>query len=167
MTSEYARNGHLSRLMLDAWSQCRDSPSSVDAKLQFYFRYLYDVVPLGICVQRVPSEPNTDQHSTAHREEIQLLTLSGRLFMSGLISRERVPTSIETVAANEAYGSWLEEDFVPGDSDWRFFTGLISLRFYKGHHGDEYDVVETLSPMLYPREVAAYLQEEFDNLRWH
>ena len=87
--------------------------------------------------------------------------------MSGLISREQSPTDIEKVAADEAYGNWLEGDFVPGESNWRFFTGLASLRFYKGHYGDQYFSTVSLDPMRHPREVAAYLQDQFDKLRWH
>ena len=81
--------------------------------------YLRDVVPYGITVQHVPSAASTNV-----RQEIQLLTPSGQLFMSGLIGTERDHFRLEDVAASEAYTKWLDGEFAPDGQNWRFFTGL-------------------------------------------
>lgn len=86
--------------------------------------------------------------------------------MSGLVSMEINATQIERVAADEAYTKWLDGDFV--DEKWRFFTGIKHIRLFESSpHGDEWDLVENFDPIESAQEVAEFLQQEYDRLRFH
>ncbi|CAD6587166.1 MAG: hypothetical protein ASARMPRED_003014 [Alectoria sarmentosa] len=167
MTSHVARNGGLSQQTHEAYRCYGRTPRGVDERLHFYYTYLLDVVPWGITVNHIPAERSNDPRASSTREEIQLLTLSGTIFMSGLVSMERSATMIETVAADEAYSKWLDGDFVPDDRKWRFFTGLTQIRFFESPRGDEWDLVDNFNLMLNAQGVAAFLQQEYNRLSFH
>ena len=93
------------------------------------------------------------------------MTPSGQIFMSGLIGTETSHHRIEEVAASEAYTKWLDGEFAPDGENWRFFTGLTELRFFKSDQGDSWEMAEKYHPMHDPEYVAAFLQEEYDSLR--
>ena len=163
MTSIAARNSRLSQETLDAYDRYGAHPQNQHERLHFYLAYFRDVVPSGITLRHTPAEraPNKNLQNT--REEIELLTPSEQIFMSGLISMEGTIALLETIAGDEAYTNWLEGCVVPDDGHWRFFTGIADLRFYKGHH-DDWDRVCTFHPILEEQEVTAYLQQEYNSL---
>lgn len=84
--------------------------------------------------------------------------------MSGLVSMDRTVTTLENIAGDEAYTKWYDGHFVSDRDNWRFFTGNTSLRFFKSHHGDEWDIKGTFNPMSHVQQVAEFLQREFDRL---
>lgn len=135
----------------------------MEDQLRFYYYYLRDIVPQGVTVQHCP----TGESQT--REEIQLLTPSGGLFMSGLVSIDRSTTNLESVAGSEAYTYWLDGEYVPGDQDWRFFTAHTNLTFLRCLHrnGNEWEADWGANPMNRADEAAVYLQLQYDMLRYH
>ena len=158
MTSYYARTGQLS-LSTHAWAGYDARPGNLNTRLNFYMSYFQDVVPSGVTVRHVPSD------GPVQREEIQLLTNTGKLFMSGLISHRSDHSETEQVAADEAFTKWLDGDFVPDLQNWRFFTGLAELRLFKSHEGDSWKMTKRYRPMDYPDRVAEFLQEQYNSLR--
>lgn len=84
--------------------------------------------------------------------------------MYGLVSMDRRPDQIETVAADEAYTRYDDGYFVGDDRTWRFFTGLDQLRVYSCVDGDEWELMAHLSPISDARELARYLQDLYDSL---
>ena len=130
-------------------------------QLHFYYHYFRDVVPQGVTVQHCP----TGESGT--RDEIQLLTPSGRIFMSGLVSIDRSTTEVESVAGSEAYTHWLDGDFVPGADKWRFFIAHTKLLFFICRHGNHYEKEDWADPMMDAENLAAYLQCQYDRLEYH
>ncbi|KAL9135741.1 MAG: hypothetical protein Q9175_003065 [Cornicularia normoerica] len=163
MTSEFARNQGLSQRTREAYERSRGS-NNVEDRLHFYLTYLEDLVPFGLTVHHVPTQRGDDPRPSNAREEIQLLTFPGMIFMSGLVSMESAASLIETVAASEAYTKWLDGDFVPDYDNWRFFTGLATIRFFKSHDGDEWELEREFHPILHAAEMADTLDQEFDKL---
>lgn len=163
MTSSFATHRLLSRQThMSSISGARLSTvTTLDDKLTFYLNYLKDVVPYGVTVQHVPS----DQPS-GKREEIHLLTPSGKIFMSGLVGKDRNPTWVEEVAASEAYTLWLEGEFIPDGETWRFFTGLERLRFFNSDERDSWKMESCEAPMDKPDRVAEFLQQQYDSLTY-
>ena len=100
-------------------------------------------------------------------EEIHLLTPSGKIFLSGLVGTNRNHNNLEEIATSEAYTKWLDGDFIPDGQNWRFFTGLVELRFFNSAQGNSWDLQQCYHPMLYPEYVAGFLQEQYDSLRHH
>lgn len=170
MTSPFARNQQLSQQTLAAFRQSPRIASDVTERLGFYCAYLEDVAPYGLTVQHVPVElDNEEQDSTREnrREEIQLLTESGMIFMSGIVSMEYHSSTFERVAGDEAYTKWLEGEFTPDGNNWRFFTGHTKLRFFNSYRGGEWESAGEFLPIQQAEEVAAFLQQEFDKLPLH
>ena len=95
-----------------------------------------------------------------------LLTPSGDIFMSGLVSNEKQYARIEQVACSEAYTKWLNGDFVADDCNWRFFIGVGRIGFYNSRNLDEWDCVNHSNPIDDVDSVAAHLQLEFDKLEY-
>lgn len=169
MTSIYAQRRTLSVQTRESFRRSRSEDARIDERLHFYLSYLREVVPAGITVHHIPA--NRGNASTQHngqltetREEIQLLTHTGRIFMSGLVSMENEYRPLETVSGYEAYTKWLDGDFARDRDNWRFFTGHNSLRFFNSYHGDKWERMATYFPAQYVQQVADYLQQEFDRL---
>ena len=159
MTSYFARHGVLSLETHDS-SYAGLHPRHLDDRLNFYLNYLIEVVPYGVTVQHVPTD-----FFDSTCEEIHLLTPSGRIFMSGLVSRDSNHHRIEEVAASEAYTHWLNRDFARDRENWRFFTGLFHLRFFNSDLGNTWDMAHCYRPLNYTLFVAQFLQEEYDSLQ--
>lgn len=91
--------------------------------------------------------------------------------MSGLVSVDYDNTDLESVAGSEAYTHWLDGEFVPGREDWRFFTAhtLLSFLSSRRHNGspDSWEAEWRANPMHHAHEAAAYLQQQYDMLRYH
>ena len=87
--------------------------------------------------------------------------------MLGLVSTERNSDYIEHDAAGRARLKYQGGHFVDDDNAWRFFTGLDQLRFYNCYGGPDYELMGILPPVRDVREVAAYLQRQYDSLRQH
>ena len=85
--------------------------------------------------------------------------------MAGLVSMKRNTVHCESQAADEVYARSVEGDFV--DRNWRFFTGLMRMRFCNGNDGDEWERVVDFKTVLYASEAAEYLQYEYDRLVYH
>ena len=164
MTSMYVFYEGLSQQTRKAYEKYTSPSRTPDDMLDFYLHYLRDVVPFGITVNHVPANKNLEPIiSQNSREEIQLVTnLSGKIFMTGLISLERHFSLLEPIAADEAYTHWLDGDFV--DRNWRFFTGIDRVRFCRGSQDAEWEIVDEFWPMSNPDQVAEYLQEEYNRL---
>ena len=83
--------------------------------------------------------------------------------MTGLISLTCDPSTVEPVAANEAYTKWLRGFSV--DQDLRFFTITKDLvTFCRGRYDSEWELVEEFDAMAQAEQVAAYLQGEYDGV---
>ena len=161
MTSYYARHHSLSQQTLDAYTRYNDR---IVDRLCFYYYYLQDVVPDGVWVRHIPSVPSRDPGYQNTRQAIELRTYTGRIVMYGLVSMDRRPDQVETVAADEAYTRYDDGYFVGDDRTWRFFTGLDQLRVYSCVDGDEWELMGHLSPISDAREMARYLQDLYDSL---
>ena len=167
MTSLFVRNNGLSRDTLGAYTAYCIDPGAEDDRLHFYYRYLVEVVPYGVTVHHIPADRSRcGLHNTNTREEIVLLTPSGGIFMSGLVSNEKQYVHIEQVAGSEAYTKWLNGDFVPDDYNWRFFIGVGRIGFYNSRNLDEWYCVNHSNPIDDVDSVAAHLQLEFDKLEY-
>ena len=160
MTSYFARYGRLSP-QTQGLAEHGARPQNVYERLNFYMNYLQDVVPYGITVQHIPSDRPEN-----NSQEIHLLTPSGQIFMSGLVSRDRNHNHTEEVAGSEAYTYWLDGEFAPDGDNWRFFTGLAALRFFNSVQGDSWELQQSYHGMDYAEYVAEYLQEEYDSFRY-
>lgn len=166
MTSAFAQNGSLRQGTLNAYTHSNTAPRTVNKRLQFYYHYLQDVAPTGLTVQHVPVPRDEHGHLPARspvREEIQLLTASGFHFMTGLVSVESDPEALERTAGDEAYTNWLGGYFAPEGGRWRFFTGHSLIAFFSTE-GDTWALAAEFDPVEQADEVAAFLQEEFDEL---
>ena len=166
MTSYLAQYGRLRERTLEAYSEYGHYPRHVNERLDFYLLYLQDVVPYGITVHHFPCDVDPSS-STRYpkREEIRLLTWSGRIFMTGLVSVEPTALHCEQVAGDEAYTRSLSGDFV--DHHWRFFTALVQLRFCDGVGDEGWERVEEFRPIDHAWVVAEYLQHEYYRLAPH
>ena len=162
MTSHYALHQQVSNRTHEAYLQCGDHPRDLNDRLNFYILFLKDVVPYDITVHHVPRDRNP---RLPHREEICLLTRSGKIFMTGLISLGTQTKYVQDQAAGEAYTRWLRRQFV--DGNWRFFTGLMRMTFCNGFDNNEWEQVVERHPEDYAREIARYLQQEYDRLVHH
>ena len=161
MTSYFASHGTLSRETRDS-AYCLIDPRNLNDRLIFYINYLQDVVPDGITVQHVPTGL-----SNLTSEEIQLITLEGYIFMSGLIRIDRNPARGEEIAGSEAFTHFENGEFSPDARDernWRFFTGHDSLRFFKSHGRDSWDEIQKYDPVIDAKYVAEYFMEEYQEL---
>ena len=158
MTSYFARYGALSR-QTNELEYYNAHPRSVGERLDFYMQYLQDVVPYGVTVQHIPSDIPENKS-----EEIHLLTPSGKIFMSGLVSRDRNHNHTEDIAASEAYTMWLESEFVQDGQNWRFFTALDALRFFNSQDGDSWDMKQKCNPMDRADAVAEFLLQQYDSI---
>lgn len=162
MTSNFARNHRLSQQTLDTYTRYGAHPRDAADRRYFYHVYLQDVVPDGVTVHHI--------HNGSHnlvREEIQLLTPSGRIFMSGLVGAEKNHHYTEKVAGEEAYNKWQDGYFIPDEQKWRFFTGLAKIRFFGSREDEKWDCKGQLDPIGCAQYVAAYLQQEYDKLGQH
>ena len=165
MTSFYARHGSLSRQTRES-SQHFARPRNPQDRLRFYMDYLIDVVPLEVTVHHAPSSSGP-RGRRARREEIQLLTPSGEIFMTGLVEMGSSPYHCEEVAASEAYTKWLDGYFAADGRKWRFFTGLSQLRFYRSDRGVSWNIKEAFHPMNEAQRVSEFLQQQYESLRHH
>ena len=161
MTSYFARHYGLSQETHEA-ALYGAQPRNVNDRLDFYLKYLKDVVPDGVRVRHIPASGILN--STC--EEIHLLTRSEGIFMTGLVRRDRNHHRTERVAADEAYSYYLDGEFVPDGDNWRFFTCHDSLRFFNSEERDHWNLAHCFRPMERPFEVAQFLQEEYDCLRF-
>ena len=157
MTSHYAQYRGLSEEICETYDKCRDSPT-LRNRLHFFYDYLVEVAPWGVHIRHIP------QRGFSLREEVQLVDISERIIMSGLISMEYNPKHIEEVAGDEAYTKWDDGYFVP-DEKWRFFTGTHKIRFFKSRGGNEWELRGEWHPIRDVKEVVEYLQQEYDGLR--
>ena len=162
MTSNYAIFGDLSERTRDIYRRYGSRPRTLDERVDFYLALLKDVVPGGITVHHVPEDPSSHDGVSPRREEIQLLTYSGKVFMSGLVTMDRDTTETETVAGSEAYTKWLDGDFI--DHNWRFFTASARLKFFGNCHRDEWERMRDYHPVTHADLVAAFLQNEYNRL---
>ena len=161
MTSYFASHGTLSRETRDS-AYCLLDPRNLNDRLIFYINYLQDVVPDGITVQHIPTGL-----SNPTSEEIQLITLEGYIFMSGLIRIDRNPARGEDIAGPKALNHYLDGEFVRDARDeqnWRFFTGHDSLRFFKSHGGDSWNKIQKYDPVIDAEYVAEYFMEEYQSI---
>ena len=156
MTSYFAQHGVLSDDTLRAYERYRWSRPH---RLRFYCNYFEDVVPAGVTVHHIPSGIHVNS-----REEIELRTLRGNIFMSGLITLENDSSDLEQAAGDEAFTKFLERDFVRDDERWRFFTGTSRLNFYECNGNEDWELAESLMPIRHLRHVAEYLQWHFESL---
>ena len=158
MTSSYARHGTLSHETIRLYGHML---RSTEHRVAFYLSYFQEVVPDGVTVHHIPSATYGNP-----RQEIELRTVSGRIFMSGLVSKERGYQILEECAADEAYTKWDDGDCVQfDDGGWRFFTAKENVRMYSSFPGHEYEMMESMEPVDEAREVAAWLQRQYDSLR--
>ena len=156
MTSYYARHRRLSQQTLRAYPRM---DRSIADRLRFYVSYFEDVAPDEVTVDHVPSTTNDG------KEEVQLRTPSGRIFMSGLVSMDRSVNPAEEDDADGAYTNYRNGYFVHYEGAWRFFTALGQLRVYCSFARDDWELMGKLPPFDDAKEVAAWLQSQYDSLR--
>lgn len=137
-------------------------PRSLSERVFFYETYLQDVVPDRVTVH-VPRK-----HMTHERHEIQLLTPTGAIFMWGLIGTETDDDLAKCAAGIEASKQYRDGHFVPDWLSWRFFTCLTEIRFFSAEErsNEGWECQGEFHLIDDAQRVAAYLQQEFDNLRY-
>lgn len=84
--------------------------------------------------------------------------------MSGLVSMVQDNADLDDCAADEAYALWRDGYFVRDGRCWRFFTALGMLRVYCSFSGDAWESLGEMEPFRDVREVAAFLQNQYDSL---
>ena len=170
MTSYYALFKELRLETRTAYTNACNSPRDLKKRLNFYLHYMADVIPHGLTARHVPSTNTITSSSTSSSttttpsritgEEIQLLTPSGYLFMTGLVALEDEATPFtEEVVANEAYNSWLEGFF--GGNNWRFFTAMNRIGFREGYPNPVWNRVD-FDPIVDVEMVARHLMELYE-----
>ena len=163
MTSNFARNGGLSRQTMDEYLRYGGPrPRNLRERVYFYETYLQDVVPDRVTVHVRP------KHMTRERHEIQLLTPTGAIFMWGLVGTETDHDVVKYAAGIDASKRYRDGLFVPDWLSWRFFTGLTEIRFFSAEENSNegWECGGEFHPINDAQYVAAYLQQEFDKLRY-
>ena len=157
MTSYFARYHRLRDHTLQAYERFNSSRRD---RLLFYGYYLRDIVPRGVTVHYIPAGVHLNS-----REEVELRTLRGNVFLSGLITLEISSNSLEGVAVDEAFTKFMEGDFVRDDERWRFFTGASQLKFFKCNGNEDWELAESTYPIRDDAKYAAeYLQLQYSSL---
>ena len=85
--------------------------------------------------------------------------------MSGLTSMESRSDVVEYAAAEDAAMKYQEGLFVRDDGTLRFFTALTQLRMYNYFGGQEWELSGIIHPIHDVREMADYLQRQYDSVR--
>lgn len=156
MTSYLAQYGMLSDDTIRAYERYSWSRQH---RLRFYCHYFEDVVPEGVTVHHIPSGIHVNS-----REEIELRTPRGNVFMSGLIALGSNSPDLEQTAGDEAFTKFLEREYVGDDERWRFFTGTTGLKFYECNGNEDWELAESLGPIQNQKQVAEYLQWQYESL---
>ena len=86
--------------------------------------------------------------------------------MTGLLSGENNPTTIEDLAAALTYDHWRDRWLVRDPSQaWGMFTCLDTLSFYTSGNGRDYEHMSTYRPIEDLRHVARYIRQEYERIR--
>ena len=131
-------------------------------RVMFYYHYFRDVVPFGVTVHHV----RNTVYAHNIREEIELRTPEGNVFMYGLVGM-RFTRSLVEAAGDEAYTKFSDGYFVDDNERYRFFTATRQLDFYKGYGDEGYEPVESFDLIEDAGDVAEYLQRQYERLRHH
>lgn len=165
MTSKFARNHEqLSEETRDAYRQYGANPSEIMDRVYFIQKYPIEVVPEGVSVLHIPRDPAIYD---VRRQEIHLMTPCGRIFMLGIVTRENRHNRSTREASDEAFARWYARYFVPDGQNWRYFTALQDIRFSKSQNNQRGECMDSFNPIVDARYVAAYLQREYDSLRYY
>ena len=170
MSSYFEYYGRLRTVTMEAWERVRSGHSTFEERMSFWMKYLYDVVPEGVVPCHVPSNNQmADLHPADYpivrRLEIQLRCMEG-ILMTGLVSMDRYSRHIEEITASVAYDHWRDGLVVYDHRQaWGMFTCLETIKFYVSRNGRDYRYVSTVHPIDNAREVARYIQREYDRIR--
>lgn len=173
MTSFWSQTGQLSNETMHTWERQRRGPRpstsgvTTEQRRDFYMEYLYDVVPDGVGVHLVTHDlqPWDLSGPTAQREEIQL-RYGSQIFMTGIVGIDRNPEYSEQLATTVAFSHWRQGLFhLFRRQAWAIFTGLDRIMFCSSRNGQDWVRRDSFHPINDVREVVAYLQREFDEIR--
>ena len=89
--------------------------------------------------------------------------------MWGLVGTETDHDVVKYAAGIDASNRYRDGFFVPDWLNWRFFTGLTEIRFFSAEENSNegWECGGEFHPINDAQYVAAYLQQEFDKLRYH
>lgn len=161
ISSNFAELGRLYNETIEAYNLFQRYPNTEHRK-EFYEHYFLNVVPWGVHVKHIPADRSgLAHHDWNTREEIRLLMPSGKIFMSGLVSREYSSPGLQSVAGDEAYTHWKNEKFAEDGRNWRFFTGQGLIKFFNSYDGREWDLTDDFDPVKEADSVAAFLKEQY------
>ena len=174
MTANYLRAMRLSNETMDVWSRydvASHVGASVEKRIEFYMSYLYDVVPDEVNPHLITNDlqPYNLQGMLSNvasgSQEIQLW-YGDKVFMTGVVSDAYDPSPVEDVACGLASSHWGQRHTHRyHDHAWAAFTGLEMIRFCSSRDGQVWTRAETFHPINDVREVVAYFQREFENIR--
>lgn len=168
MTSYYAAYGALSRLSVDLYSRVGRRRDDYGREiLDFYLSYLGDVVPYGVTVQEGTVFEDDARTLPRYYEMDLILTDTGNLFMSGLVSVVNDCRWIEQLAGDEAESKDRDGLFVRDNGTWRFFTATGRLHCYNHHGRGGWEMMGQFDPAQDAEVLAAHLQQQYDSLASH
>ena len=164
MTSYFARYGTLRPETQDAYRMYNDT---LDDRVYFYLLYFEDIVPQGVTVHHIWNSSSNDRTPT---QEIQFLTPSGHIFMSGLVSLELDKDPLKTATKRKARWYYRHAYYADDDDCWRYFTALKYIRTFNAYYDYEderHEFVGTCHPISDAAVQAQSLQGQYDSMRTH
>lgn len=166
-TSYYATVGGLSQVTMDLYNQlCRQPRVDSRELFRFVLTYLQDVVPQGIIIGQ--GHTIYDGANSAPYYEVDLLLSdTGRIFMSGLVSMDNDARHIERLGADEATQKEYNGLFVQDDGWLRYFTVTGQIYFYSVNGNRPWEFMGMCRLVEEAREVSEYLQAQYDSLVSH
>ena len=161
MTSEYTKNRGLSQQILSQWTHLCERPREGE-RLRFYLAYFQEVLPYGVSVYHIPSDPPKPTS-----EEVQFCLDEGKTFMCGLVlSKDVYAVDIQQLVVDEKLTRPSDKDMVINDDgSWRFFTAAAEVKVYNRLPNDEYELLGVFDPIKRAWEMAAFLQREYDGVK--
>ena len=160
-TSNFTRNGGLSKQTLALWKDVGEHPRSVADRVRFYLAYFQEIVPSGIHVHHITSG---EWKNTKH--EIQFSVGTDKIFMAGLVyMNEKNGANVEKLVADEGYTKLRDEEMVTDHGSWRFFTAGPEVRMYLVHPNKEYELLVVFHPIDYAADLAANLQWQYNIMK--
>ena len=164
MTSYFARYGALRPDTQDAYTKYNDT---LHDRVYFYFLYFEDIVPQGVTVRHIWNSSSNDRTPT---QELQLLTPSEHIFMTGLVSMVLGKDRLKTATKRKARWYYRHAYYADDDGCWRYFTALTEIRNFNGYYdyeNESHEFIGTCHPISDVAAQAQNLQRYYDSMRTH
>ena len=164
MTSHFATYGALRPETQDAYSMYNDT---LEHRVYFYLLYFEDIVPQGVTVHHIWDDSSNDHTPT---QELQFLTPSGHIFMSGLISLVLGKDSLNSAAKKKARWYYRHAYYADDEECWRYFSASKLIRTFNGYkdYGDAWhEFLGACRPIDDVEVQAQSLQRQYDSMRTH